>query len=60
MKTLALTFVKLLARLEFQKVSQTPRSRSHGKKYWYPWKGLVPKNNHVKYQSSSALALKCY
>ena len=29
----------------------TPRSRSQGQKYWYPWKGLVTGNTHVKYES---------
>ena len=29
------------------------RSRSQGKKCWYPWIGLATRNTHVKYQSSS-------
>ena len=34
-------------------MGQTPRSRSQGKKYWYPQKGLVTSNIHVKYQRSN-------
>ena len=34
-------------------MGQTPRSRSHGKKKWYPRKGLIMGNIHVKYQSST-------
>ena len=30
----------------------TPRSRSQGQKQWYPLKGLITRNTHVKYQSS--------
>ena len=36
-----------------KKVDQSPRSRSQGKKWWYQRKGLVTRNAHVKYQSSS-------
>ena len=34
-------------------MGQTPRSRSQGQKYWYPWRGLITRNTHVKYQSLS-------
>ena len=37
----------------FLKVGQTPRSRSLGQKIGYPWKGLVTRNTHVKYESST-------
>ena len=41
-KALALTVQKLLARLKFStKMGQTPRSRSQGKKLWYPQKGIL-------------------
>ena len=33
-------------------MGQTPRSRSQGKKSWYPQKGLITRNTQVKYQSS--------
>ena len=52
-------FQKLLGRLKFKKkMSQTPRSRSQGKKQWYPQKGLFTENIHVKYQSSSTRSSK--
>ena len=35
-------------------MGQTPRSRSQGKKQWYPQKGFITRNTHVKYQSSSS------
>ena len=38
----------------YQKVCQTPISRSLGQKCWYQWEGLVIRNTHVKYQSSSS------
>ena len=44
----AMTKVKV-----FLKVGQTSRSRSLGQKFWYPWKGLVTRNTHVKYESST-------
>ena len=34
-------------------MGKTPRPRSQGKKKWYPWKGLITRNIHVKYQNSS-------
>jgi hypothetical protein len=37
----------------FKKVDQTPKSRSQGKTFWYPLKGLVTRNSHVKYQNLS-------
>ena len=42
----------------FQRVGQTPRSRLKGQKRWYPQKGLVTRNTHVKYQSSRTYGLK--
>ena len=39
--------------LSFLKVGQTSRSRSQGQNFWYPWKGLVTRNIHVKYESST-------
>ena len=38
----------------FQKLGQTQWSRSQGKKYLYPQKGLVTEHCQVKYQSSSS------
>ena len=35
-------------------MGQTSKSRSQGKKFWYPKKGLVTKNTRMKYQSSSS------
>jgi hypothetical protein len=32
-------------------VGQTSRSRSQGQKFWYPGKGLVTRNTHIKYES---------
>ena len=32
----------------FLKVGQTSRSRSLGQTFWYPWKGLVTRNVHMK------------
>ena len=34
-------------------MGQTQRSRSQDQKLWYPRKGLITRNTHVKYQSSS-------
>ena len=34
-------------------MGQTPRSRSQGKNYWFPLKGFITRNTHVKYQCSS-------
>ena len=45
------TVQKLLASPMFSKGK--PRSRSQGQRCQYPQKGLVTKNNHIKYQSSS-------
>ena len=39
-------------------MGQTTRSRSQGKKQWYPQKGLITRNTHVKYQSSSTYCSK--
>ena len=36
-----------------KKMGKTPMSRSQGQKLWYPRKGLITGNTHVKYQSSS-------
>ena len=38
----------------FLKVGQTSRSRSLGQKFWYPWKGLVTRNVHMKYESPNS------
>ena len=38
----------------FLKVGQTPRSRSLGQKFWYPWKGLATRNTHMKYESPTS------
>ena len=38
----------------FLKVGQTSRSRSLGQKFWYPWKGLVIRNVHMKYESPTS------
>ena len=38
----------------FLKVGQTSRSRSLGQKFWYPWKGLVTRNAHMKYESPTS------
>ena len=46
-----LPFKKYGKSYSFSKVGQSPRSRSQDKKLWYPWKGLVTRNTHVKYQS---------
>ena len=40
------------------KVGQTPRSRSKGQIWWYPKKGLVTRNTHVKYESHSSTKSK--
>ena len=56
---LALTAQKVISKVKvFKKMGQTPRSKSQGKKYWYPQKGLITGNIHVKYQSSSTHCLK--
>ena len=34
----------------FSKVGQRSRSRSHGQKSWYRWKGLVIRITHAKYE----------
>ena len=39
-------------------MGQTPRSRSQGPIYWYPLKGLITRDTHVKYQSSSSYCSK--
>ena len=51
MITLVHTVQKLLASLKFSK--SRSRSRSQGQRCQYPQKGLVTKNSHIKYQSSS-------
>jgi hypothetical protein len=52
-------YSKVIAKVKsFQYVGQTPRSRIHGQKYWYPWKGLVTNNTHVKCQSHSTYQSK--
>ena len=38
----------------FLKEGQTSRSRSLGQKLGYPWKGLVTRNVHIKYISSTS------
>ena len=38
----------------FLKVCQTSRSRSLGHKFWYPWKGLITRNVHMKYESPTS------
>ena len=38
----------------FFKVGQTSRSRLQGQKFWYPWKGLVTRNVHMKYESPTS------
>ena len=38
----------------FIKVGQTSRSMSLGQKCWYPWKDLVTRNVHVKYESPTS------
>ena len=38
----------------FLKVGQTSRSRSLGQNFWYPRKGLVTRNVHMKYDSPTS------
>ena len=38
----------------FLKVGQMSRSRSQGQKFWYPWKGHVTRNVHMKYESPTS------
>ena len=45
----AMTKVKVIL-----KVGQTSRSRSLGQNFWYPWKGLVTRNVHMKYESPTS------
>ena len=52
-QVLALTNQMLLTSFNFQKVGQTPWSRSLGKKCLFPWKGSVTRNTLMKYQCSS-------
>ena len=52
-KALALTYKFYYQGQSIQNVGQTPRSRSQGKKCWYPQKGSDTKNAHMKYQSFS-------
>ena len=52
-KALALTVEKLLVRLKFSK----KWAKLQGKK-WYPQKGLITGNIHMKYQSSSTHCFK--
>ena len=42
----------------YLKVGQTSRSRSRGQNLWYPVKGLVTRNKHVKYESFILNGLK--
>ena len=52
-KALSLTVQKLWPMLKFfSNVDQ--RSRSHDQNVWYQWKGLVTRNTHVKYESSTS------
>ena len=37
---------------------QIQRPRLPGKKVWYPWKGPITGNTHVKYKSSNTHYLK--
>ena len=58
-KALALTVQKLLARLRvFEKNGSNSKVKVTGSKYWYPRKGLITGNIHVKYQSSITRCLK--
>ena len=34
----------------FLEVGRTSRSRLLGQKLWYPWKGLVTRNVHMRYE----------
>ena len=40
------------------KIGQIPRSNSQGTEYWYPLKGLVTMNKHLKYQNSCTYCSK--
>ena len=52
MKALPPLVRELWPRLKFfLKVDQTLRARSLGQKFWYPWRGLVTRNVHMKYES---------
>ena len=42
----------LLARINFSQYRSITRSRLQGLRYWCSRKGLVPRNTHVRYQSS--------
>ena len=50
---------KVMAKVKvFRYVGQRPRSRSPGQTFWYQWKGLITKNAHVKYKSSTSIGSK--
>jgi hypothetical protein len=51
-KVLVHIIQKMSAWLKFQYVGQT-LSQGHKVKCWYPWKGFVRRNTHVKYQCPS-------
>ena len=53
MKARALTVQKLLARIMCSKSGPISNVKGTGSKYWQ--KGLVTRNTHVKYESSSTL-----
>ena len=40
--------------LEIRYVDQRSRSRSLGQKFWHDWKGLIIRNVHMKYESSTS------
>ena len=59
MKVLSLTNQKLCPMLKFWKVGQRSKSRSRGQKFWYQCiNGLVTRNTHVKYESSTTFHSK--
>ena len=52
-KALTLTIQMLLTRLKYSKSRPDTNVKLQGQKSWFPWKGSVNKNTHVKCQSSS-------
>ena len=52
-KARALNVQKLLARIICSKSGPISKVKDTGSKYWHPRKGLVTRNTHVKYESSS-------
>ena len=50
-KARALTVKKILVRIMYSKSG--PISKVKDTKCWHPWKGLVTRHTHVKYESSS-------